>query len=196
MRTPDKGIPKDLLNKAVCVGVVPSEIKAAFVVGGTYWCGVLVCRKHGNGPWGSPSLFRLGGASVGSQIGGKATDVMFLVMNPKGINKLWENKVKLGADVSVAAGPVGRTAAAETDAELHAEILSYSRARGAFAGISLNGSVLNQDTDGNRDLYGHSVTPRDVLIKGPENEPSQDAQELAETLAKYSPHGRQAIEES
>lgn len=147
MQTPDKGIPKDLLNKAVCVGVVPSELKAAFVVGGTYGRGVLVCRKNGTGPWGAPSLFTLGGASVGFQIGGKATDVVFLVMNPRGINKLLQDKVKLGADLSVAAGPVGRTAAGETDAELRAEILSYSRSRGAFAGISLNGSVLKQDTD-------------------------------------------------
>lgn len=196
MQTPDKGIPKDLLNKAVCVGVVPSELKAAFVVGGTYGRGVLVCRKHGTGPWGAPSLFTLGGASVGFQIGGKATDVVFLVMNPRGINKLLEDKVKLGADLSVAAGPVGRTAAGETDAELRAEILSYSRSRGAFAGVSLNGSVLKQDTDDNRDLYGHPVTPRNILIKGTVNEPSQAARELDETLAKYSPHGGKTIHES
>lgn len=196
MQTPDKGIPKDLLNKAVCVGVVPSELKAAFVVGGTYGRGVLVCRKHGNGPWGPPSLFTLGGASVGFQIGGKATDVVFLVMNPRGINKLLQDKVKLGADISVAAGPVGRTAAGETDAELHAEILSYSRSRGAFAGVSLNGSVLKQDTDDNRALYGHPVSPKSILVNDTVKEPSQAAREVDETLAKYSPHGGQAIAES
>ena len=196
MQTPDKGIPKGLLNKAVCVGVVPSELKAAFVVGGTYGRGVLVCRKHGNGSWGPPSLFTLGGASVGFQIGGKATDVVFLVMNPRGINKLLQDKVKLGADVSVAAGPVGRTAAGETDAELHAEILSYSRSRGAFAGVSLNGSVLKQDTDDNRALYGHHVNPKDILVKGTVKAPSHAAREVDETLARYSPHGGKAIEES
>lgn len=196
MKTPDKGIPKDLLDKAVCVGVVPSELKAAFVVGGTYGRGVLVCRKRGTGPWGAPSLFTLGGASVGFQIGGKATDVVFLVMNPKGISKLLQDKVKLGADISVAAGPVGRTAAGETDAELHAEILSYSRSRGAFAGVTLNGSILKQDTDDNRDLYGRHVDPKSILISGTVSAPSPSAHELDETLAKYSPHGGQAIEES
>jgi SH3 domain-containing YSC84-like protein 1 len=196
MQTPDKGIPKDLLNKAVCVGVVPSELKAAFVVGGTYGRGVLVCRRNGTGPWGAPSLFTLGGASVGFQIGGKATDVVFLVMNPRGIGKLLQDKVKLGADLSVAAGPVGRTAAGETDAELHAEILSYSRSRGVFAGVSLNGSVLKQDTDDNTDLYGHPVDPRSILVHGTVSSPSAAASELDETLAKYSPHGGKAIEES
>jgi SH3 domain-containing YSC84-like protein 1 len=196
MQTPDKGIPKDLLNKAVCVGVVPSEVKAAFVVGGTYCRGVLVCRKHGTGPWGPPSLFTLGGASVGFQNGGKATDVVFLVMNPKGVNKLLHDKVKLGADISVAAGPVGRTAAGETDAELHAELLSYSRSRGAFAGVSMNGSFLKQDPHENRNLYGHPVDPKNNLIKGTVTSPSAAARELDETLAKYSPHGGKAVEGS
>lgn len=196
MQTPDKGIPKDLLNKAICIGVVPSELKAAFVVGGTYGRGVLVCRRNGTGPWGAPSLFTLGGASVGFQIGGKATDVVFLVMNPRGIGKLLQDKVKLGADLSVAAGPVGRTAAGETDAELRAEILSYSRSRGVFAGVSLNGSVLKQDTDDNSDLYGHPVDPKNILVNGTVSTPSAAARELDETLARYSPHGGKAIEES
>jgi len=124
METPDKSIPSDLLQKSVCVGVVPSEIKGAFIVGGTYGRGVLVCRKHGDGPWGAPSLFTLGGANVGFQIGGKATDVVFLVMNAAGAKKLLQDKVKLGAEISATAGPVGRTAEGATDAQLHAEILS------------------------------------------------------------------------
>src|ERR1043165_3050999 len=152
MQTPDKGIPNDLLDKAVCVGIVPSEIKAAFGVGGTYGKGVLVCREHGNGHWGAPSLFTLGGGSFGFQIGAKATDVAFLVMNPKGAEKLLQDKVKLGADASVAAGPVGRTAAGETDLKLNAQIPSYSRSRGAFAGVeSLTiglGSPRNQQLPG------------------------------------------------
>src|SRR5579875_1161944 len=189
MQTPDKGIPQDLLNKAVCVGVVPSELKAAFVLGGTYGRGVLVCRKHGNGPWGGPSLFTLGGGSIGFQIGAKATDVVFLVMNPNGVSKLLHNQVKLGADISVAAGPVGRTAAGETDAELHAEILSYSRSRGVFAGVALSGAVLKQDRDDNENLYGRAVQPEEILVKGTVDSPSPAARELDETLAKYSPHG-------
>lgn len=196
MRIPEKGIPSDLLNKAVCVGIVPSELKAAFVVGGTYGRGVLVCREHGNGAWGAPSLFTLGGGSVGFQIGGKATDVVFLVMNPKGIQKMLKDKVKLGASVSVAAGPVGRTATGATDAELRAEILSYSRSRGVFAGVALKGAVLKQDTDDNRDLYGRPVSPKNILIKGTVRVPSEAARRLDDTLAKYSPHGGAPVEES
>ena len=196
MRTPDNGIPSDLLDKAVCVGIVPSELKAAFVVGGTYGRGVLVCRKHGNGPWGAPSLFTLGGGSFGFQIGAKATDVVFLVMNPHGVQKLLKDKVKLGADASVAAGPVGRTASGETDAELHAEILSYSRSRGAFAGVALSGAILKQDTDDNTDLYGHPVKPENILISGSVKPPTEAAEKLADTLARYSPHGGKYVEVS
>ena len=130
MSTPDKGIPHDLLDKAVCVGIVPSEVKFAFLVGGSYGRGVLVCRKGGNGQWDAPSMFTMGGASVGFQIGGEATDVVFLVMNPEGMKKLVQDSVKLGAELSAAAGPVGRSAEGATDAQLHAEILSYSRSRG------------------------------------------------------------------
>lgn len=196
MQTPDKGIPNDLLDKAVCVGIVPSEIKAAFGVGGTYGKGVLVCREHGNGHWGAPSLFTLGGGSFGFQIGAKATDVVFLVMNQKGAQKLLQDKVKLGADASVAAGPVGRTAAGETDLKLNAQILSYSRSRGAFAGVALNGAVLKQDRDDNTALYGRPVEPRTVLFTGKVKPPTEAAQELAATLAKYSPHGGKQVEES
>jgi SH3 domain-containing YSC84-like protein 1 len=196
MQTPDNGIPSDLLDKAVCIGIVPSELKAAFVVGGTYGRGVLVCRKHGDGPWGAPSLFTLGGGSFGFQIGAKATDVVFLVMNERGVQKLLKDKVKLGADASVAAGPVGRTVSGETDAELHAEILSYSRSRGAFAGVALSGAVLKQDTDDNTDLYGHPVEPENILIKGTVKPPTEAAKKLDDTLAKYSPRDGKSVEGS
>ena len=188
MRTPDKGIPSDLLNKAVCVGIVPSEIKGALGVGGTYGRGVLVCRKHGNGPWAAPSLFTMGGANIGLQIGGKATDVVFLVMNGAGVKKLLQDKVKLGAEVSAAAGPVGRTAEGATDAQLHAEILSYSRTRGLFAGVSLDGQVLKQDTDGNERLYGHKVSSKEILISGVVKSPPA-ARPLNQVLTKHSPRG-------
>jgi lipid-binding SYLF domain-containing protein len=188
MRTPDKAIPSDLLEKSVCVGVVPSEIKGAVGVGGTYGRGVLVCRKHGNGPWGAPSLFTLGGANIGLQIGGKATDVVFLVMNGAGAKKLLQDKVKLGAEVSATAGPVGRTAEGATDAQLHAEILSYSRTRGLFAGVSFDGQVLKQDTDDNERLYGRKVSPKEILITGDVKSPS-GARPLHQALMKYSPHG-------
>jgi SH3 domain-containing YSC84-like protein 1 len=188
MGTPDKGIPHDLLNKAVCVGVVPSEIRGAFVVGAEYGRGVLVCRKNGNGRWAAPSLFTLGGANVGFQLGGKATDVVFIVMNAAGAKKLVQDSVKLGADASATAGPVGRTAEGATDLQLHAEILSYSRTRGLFAGVSLEGAVLKQDKDANERLYGRRVSAKDIVINGTVSAPSQ-ARPLDETLAKYSPHG-------
>jgi len=188
MRAPDRGIPQDLLRKSVCVGVVPSELKAAFIFGGTYGRGVLLCRSHGVGAWGAPSMFVLGGANFGFQIGGEATDVVFLVMNPEGVKKLLQDKVKLGGDVSAAAGPVGRTAEGATDAEMHAEILSYSRTRGLFAGVSLDGAVLKQDHDDNRRLYGRSVSPRDILIRGTMVSPPA-ARPLDRLLTKYAPRG-------
>ena len=188
MGTPDKGIPHDLLDKAVCVGIVPSEMKFAFGFGGTYGRGVLVCRKGGNGAWDAPSMFTMGGASVGFQIGGKATDVVFLVMNPEGMKKLVQDSVKLGAELSVAAGPVGRSAEGATDAQLHAEILSYSRSRGLFGGASLDGAVYKQDEDGNQEIYGRRVTAKEILIDGTVPTP-RAAQGLDSTLTKYSPSG-------
>ena len=188
MRTPDQGIPNNLLNQAVCVGIIPSEVKFAFGFGGRYGRGVLVCRKHGNGAWSAPSLFTLGGGSFGFQIGGKATDVVFIVMNPGGAQKLLQSKVKLGAGVSVAAGPVGRSAGSATDLQLHAEILSYSRSRGLFAGVALKGAVMTQDSDDNEKLYGRAVNPEDILIKGTVAAPVA-ARPLDRTLTKYSPHG-------
>ena len=188
MHTPDKGIPQDLLDKAVCVGIVPAELKFAIVVGGTYGRGILVCRKGGDGPWGAPSMFTVGGANVGFQIGGKATDVVFIVMNPGGAKKLLKSQVKIGADIAAAAGPLGRTAEGATDAQLHAEILSYSRTRGLFAGVSLEGAVLKQDDDDNQRLYGRKVDPEEVLIKGSVRVPAV-ARELDNILTKYSPRG-------
>jgi len=192
MRTPDKGIPHDLFEKAVCVGIVPSEIKGAFMVGGTFGRGVLVCRKHGDGRWGAPSFFTLGQGSFGFQIGGEATDVVFIVMNAAGARKLVEDSVKLGGDLSVAAGPVGRTAEGSTDAELHAEILSYSRSRGLFAGVSLSGAVFKQDKDANRELYGRDVTPKEILIEGEVAAPAEAAA-LDQSLNRYSPRGGHAF---
>ena len=192
MGTPDKGIPHDLLDRAVCVGVVPSELKGAFIFGGAYGRGVLVCRLGGNGPWGAPSMFTLGAGSFGFQIGAKATDVVFIVMNPEGARKLVQDSVKLGAELSVAAGPVGRSAEGATDAQLHAEILSYSRTRGLFAGLSLDGGVVKQDKDDNQRLYGRKVSAKEILIGGKVSTPPE-ARPLDDTLAKYSPKGGQSF---
>jgi lipid-binding SYLF domain-containing protein len=188
MSTPDKGIPQDLFEKAVCVGIVPSEIKGAFIFGGAYGRGVLVCRKGGDGAWGAPSMFTLGAGSVGFQIGAKATDVVFIVMNPEGARKLIQDSVKLGAELSVAAGPVGRSGEGATDAQLHAEILSYSRTRGLFAGASLDGSVVKQDRDDNEKLYGRKIIAREILIDGDVAAP-RDAEPLDNALVKYCPKG-------
>jgi SH3 domain-containing YSC84-like protein 1 len=192
MRTPDHGIPHDLFDRAVCIGIVPSEITGALLVGGSYGRGVLVCRQHGDGAWGAPSMFTLGAGSFGFQIGAKATDVVFIVMNHAGARKLVQDSIKLGADISVAAGPVGRSAEGATDVQLHAEILSYSRARGLFAGVSLEGAVMKQDRDDNKDLYGRRVSAKQILIDGEVAVPSA-AEPLDRTLAKYSPRGGQAF---
>ncbi len=188
MQTPDKAIPHDLLDKAVCVGIVPSELKFALGIGGNYGRGVMVCRRHGIGSWGGPSFFTMGGGSIGFQIGGEAKDVVFIVQNPSGARKLLQDKVKLGADASVAAGPLGRTAQGETDAQLHAEILAYSRSRGLFAGISLAGAVMKQDKDDNRRLYGKELTPTQILIENKASVPAE-AHRLDAALTKYSPKG-------
>src|SRR6202050_5924810 len=159
LNVPDD-IPQDLLDKARCVVVMPSVLKAAFVVGGNYGRGTMVCRtgKDFSGPWGAPAMYALEGGSVGFQIGGEATDFVILVMNNRGAESLLHSKVKLGGDASIAAGPKGRTASADTDAYMRAEMLSYSRARGVFAGVSLQGSTLRPDGDANRRLYGRDVT--------------------------------------
>ena len=188
MGTPEKAIPQDLLNKAVCVGVIPSEMKFAIGVGGTFGRGALVCRRGGNGRWGAPSMFTVGGGSFGLQLGGEATDLVFIVMNPSGAQKLVQSSVELGADASAAAGPVGRKAEGATDVQLKAEILSYSRSRGLFAGLSLDGAVLKQDDDANKSLYGRTVAPKEILFAGSVTTPTA-ARPLDAALTKYSPRG-------
>jgi lipid-binding SYLF domain-containing protein len=187
LKVPDN-IPQDLLDKARCVIVMPSVLKAAFVVGGSYGRGTMICRtgKDFSGPWGAPAMYALEGGSIGFQIGGEATDFVFLVMNDRGADSLLRSKVKLGADASIAAGPVGRTAAADTDTYLRSEILSYSRARGVFAGISLEGSTLRPDNDANRNLYGSSVTAAQI-IKESEVQAPAVASDLIAQLQKASP---------
>src|SRR5207249_3031414 len=184
MQSPDNGIPQDLLDRAVCAGIVPSEKKLAFIFGGNYGRGALVCRQGGDGAWGAPSMFTVGGGSWGLQIGGESTDIVFIVMNAGGVRKLLEHGIKLGADASVAAGPVGRTSSAATDVQMHAEILSYSRARGLFAGLSLAGALLKQDDDGNHRLYGRYITPEEILIEG-KVEPPGSARSLDQILTQY-----------
>ncbi len=164
---PDKGIPHDLLNKAECVFVIPSVKKAAFVVGASYGRGVMTCRSGQNfrGPWSAPAFFALEGGSFGLQIGGQATDFVLLVMNEKGAKSIMTSKVKLGGDASVAAGPVGRTTSAETDIVMNAEILSWSRNKGVFAGISLDGSTLRSDDDANKNLYGKELNAKQIILQ-------------------------------
>jgi len=181
-------IPQDLLNKARCVVVMPSVLKAAFVVGGSYGRGAMVCRtgKDFAGPWGAPAMYALEGGNIGLQIGGEATDFVLLVINDRGVDSLLRTKVKLGADASVAAGPKGRTAAADTDAYMRSEILAYSRARGVFAGVSLEGSTLRPDNDGNRDLYGRKIRTT-TIIKETSVAMPEAGRSLTATLQKASP---------
>jgi SH3 domain-containing YSC84-like protein 1 len=194
MKTPEQGIPRDLLDKAVCVAVIPSYKKAAFGFGGSGGRGALVCRRDGNGPWSGPSMFTMGGGSVGFQIGVSATDIVMVIMNAHGAEKLMQSKSELGADASVAGGPVGRTSSAATDLQMHAEILTYSRARGLFAGISLKGAVLRQDGDANMRLYGKKLTPEEICLKGEVGVPAA-ARPLDASLARYSPHGGEKLGE-
>ncbi|HET6933087.1 MAG TPA: lipid-binding SYLF domain-containing protein [Candidatus Acidoferrum sp.] len=187
MDIPD-GIPKDLLNKAECVIVIPSVLKLAFGVGGDFGRGAITCRTgaHFTGRWSAPALFALEGANVGLQIGGQATDFVLLVMNPKGANSILSSKVKLGADASAAAGPKGRTAAADTDIVMRAEVLSYSRSRGLFAGISLEGSTLRSDGSANKKLYGRELSAKEIVRQGKVGVPAS-GRELISILNKQSP---------
>src|SRR6266446_1413853 len=187
LNVPDD-IPQDLIDKARCVVVMPSVLKAAFVVGGSYGRGTMVCRtgKDFTGPWGAPAMYALEGGSFGLQIGGEATDFVFLVMNDRGAESLLHSKVKLGADISAAAGPKGRSASADTDAYMRAEMLSYSRARGAFAGISLEGSTLRPDEDANRKLYGKSTSAAKIILESDVPRPDA-AHELIAALENSSP---------
>ena len=181
-------IPQDLMDKARCVVVLPSVIKVGFVVGGSYGRGTMVCRtgKNFTGPWGAPAMYALEGGSFGLQIGGEATDFVLLVVNPRGAESLMGTKVKLGADAAAAAGPKGRDTAAATDATMRAEILSYSRSRGLFAGVSLEGSTLRQDNSANEKLYGRKVTAKEILREGKVGIPAA-AHELDAELSKASP---------
>jgi lipid-binding SYLF domain-containing protein len=183
MSAPDKGIPNDLLSKAQCVVIVPELKKAAFIVGGEYGRGFAVCRNHGT--WGAPAAVRFSGGSFGAQIGGESTDIVMLVMSRHGMEKLATDKLKIGADASAAAGPVGRTATAATDIQLHAEILSYSRTRGAFAGVALDGTVVSEDGSEDRKLYGHEVNNKTILEGSVP--PPDGATPLVAELDRYSP---------
>src|SRR5579862_6654930 len=187
MDIPDN-IPQSLIDKADCVIVYPSVLKAAFIVGASYGRGVMTCRKGPNfrGRWGAPSMMALEGASVGFQIGGQATDFVLLVMNGRGASSILSSKVKLGGDASVSAGPVGRTLSAETDVAMRAEILSYSRSRGAFAGISLSGSTVRPDNDANERIYGKKISAKAIVLGGAVS-PTADAKQLLAVLTKHSP---------
>ena len=181
-------IPKDLLDRAECVIVLPSVKKLAIGIGGSYGRGVMVCRsgEHFTGSWGAPAMYALEGGNIGFQLGGQATDFVLLVMNPRGAESLMGSKVKLGADAAAAAGPKGRTATAATDVVMRAEILSYSRSRGLFAGVSLEGSTLRPDNGANEKLYGKKLTAKEILREGRVGTPAA-AHILDSELAKASP---------
>ncbi len=186
MSAPDKGIPRDLLEKARCIVIVPGLKKGAFVVGGQYGKGYLSCRSNKNGVWSAPGTVRMEGGSVGFQIGGSETDLILLVMNQRGADKLLSSQFTLGAEGEVAAGPVGRTGTAETDALMRAEILSWSRSRGVFVGIALKGATLRQDLDDNEALYGKTLENREIVTSNVAPPPS--ATELLILLSQYTPH--------
>ena len=183
-----ENIPQDLVDKAECIIIYPSVLKAAFVVGGSYGRGTMVCRtgEHFTGPWSAPTMMALEGASIGFQLGGQATDFVLLVMNPRGARSILSSKVKLGADASAAAGPKGRNAEASTDVTLRAEVLTYSRARGLFAGVSLAGSTVRPDNGANEKLYGKKIQATDIIFKGAAAVPPP-AQQMVAYLNRKSP---------
>lgn len=183
-----ENIPQKLLDKADCVIVIPSVLKAAFIVGGSYGRGAMTCRSGDdfNGPWGAPTMMALEGGSFGFQLGAQATDFVLLVMNSRGARSILNSKVKLGADASVVAGPLGRDAEADTDATLRAEVLTYSRSRGLFAGISLEGSTLRPDINANTRIYGYRLSAKEIALHGEVPVPSS-ARLLIETLDQRSP---------
>jgi lipid-binding SYLF domain-containing protein len=187
MDIPDD-IPQDLIDKAECIIVYPSVLKAAFIVGGSYGRGAMTCRsgEHFTGPWSAPTMMALEGGSIGFQLGGQATDFVLLVMNPRGAHSILSSKVKLGADASAAAGPKGRDAAAETDVTMRAEVLTYSRARGLFAGVSLEGSTVRPDNDANERVYGKKVEAESIVFKGAVAVPPP-AQKMIAYLNRKSP---------
>jgi lipid-binding SYLF domain-containing protein len=184
MKTPDKAIPQDLLSKAQCVVIIPGVKKAAVVVGAEYGRGFASCRTADGKGWGAPAAVRMEGGSVGVQIGGSDADLILLVMNQRGMTRLTEDKLQLGGDASIAAGPVGRTANAETDPSGKAEILSWSRVKGLFAGISLSGATLRPDADRNAELYGTKMSNKEVLTSS--MKPPEAARPLIQELDRYS----------
>lgn len=184
MSAPDKGIPEDLLEKAHCIVIVPGLKKGAFIVGAKYGKGYLSCRKKSGVGWSGPAAVRVEGGSVGFQIGGSETDVVLLVMNERGADRLLSSKFTIGGEGEVAAGPVGRSATAQTDAHMRAEILSWSRSRGVFAGIALQGATLREDLDDNATLYGHKLENREIVTKGVP--PPAAAGKLLSMLNRYS----------
>ena len=185
MATPDKGIPEDLLEKANCIVIVPGLKTAGFIIGGKYGKGFLSCRRKSGTGWSAPGAVRIEGGSVGFQIGGSETDLIMLVMNARGVDKLLSSKFTVGAEGSIAAGPVGRTATAQTDAQMHAEILSWSRTQGLFAGLALEGATLRTDMDDNAKLYGKKLDNRQIVTTGVAAPPA--ASRLMSMLNKYSP---------
>jgi SH3 domain-containing YSC84-like protein 1 len=185
MQTPDKGIPGDTLDKSECIAIVPGLKKGGLGLGAKYGKGVVMCRKQDRS-WTAPSFISVEGGSVGFQIGFEQIDVVMLIMNRKGLDKLISDKFTVGADASAAAGPVGRQAAAQTDVQMHAEILTYSRAKGLFAGVSLDGATLRQDKDNIRDFYGKDIDPRRILLDGTVEMPPE-ARPLASALSWQSP---------
>lgn len=189
LESPDKGIPHDLVKKAECAVVYPSVKKAAFVVGASYGRGVMTCRSGENftGTWSAPTMMALEGASFGLQIGGEATDFILLIMNEKGARSVLSSKVKLGGDASAAAGPVGRTTTAETDIVMKAEILSWSRAQGLFAGVSLEGSTMRTDDEANKHIYGKAISGKDIVYRHEVKAPPSASLLLSE-LNKIAPH--------
>jgi SH3 domain-containing YSC84-like protein 1 len=182
MAVSDRSIPQDLLEKAECVVVVPGMKKGAFILGANFGRGFFTCRRSKAG-WSAPAAIRIEGGSIGFQIGGSETDVVMLVLNRRGADKLMSSKFTIGGDASVAAGPVGRTSTAETDALMHAEMLSWSRSRGVFAGISLKGATLRADEDANKELYGKGLETRDIIEK---SDPPKSAGALISLLNRYS----------
>ncbi len=184
MQMADQGIPQDLLNKAHCVVVVPGLKKGAFIFGGKFGKGFMTCRQQSGKGWTAPGAMRIEGGSFGLQIGGSETDVIMLVMNEKGKEKLLSSKFTLGGDASAAAGPVGRTAAAMTDLQMRAEILTWSRSRGVFAGVSLDGSTLRQDLDANKELYGREISSREIVTG--KVSPPKGSNKLLTALNRYS----------
>ncbi len=189
---PDKGIPQDLLDRAACVAVIPSMKKGGFIIGANYGKGLMTCRTSpgepwtGEGPWSAPSMLLVEGGSFGLQIGGQAVDLILVIMNMSGLESLLDSKFTLGADASVAAGPVGRTAAAETDAWMSAKILAYSRAKGLFGGLTLKGGVVRPDNDANTVLYGKAVEPRAILLH-PTDPVPKDAKIFLDEITRISP---------